>query len=317
MAKIETRPTTIYALKDPNTGAVRYVGKTVTPLRERLKGHLSDARVGRSSTHVMNWLRLLLRAGQKPVIEPLEVVPAGKDWEIRERYWIERGRALGWSLVNISLGGESGNGLPSSKNPHVKLTPQQVLEIRRRYVAGGISQQALAQEYQVSKGAVWYIVHGGSWAKDAGPVRSENLSRRLSDEDVRRLRESAGDRNSRDLANEWGLTPGYVWRILTGEVRASAGGPLRDREGVKGEKNPRALLAAADVLTIRILYAGGELSYSQLGARFGVSKMVIAHAVRGTTWTEVGGPVRGAASAKVSAIVQGKRRGNLMDTRAA
>ena len=46
----------------------------------------------------------------------------------------------------------------------VKLTESDVLEIRRRYNAGGVSQRELAKEFGVGRANVGYIVTGKSWA---------------------------------------------------------------------------------------------------------------------------------------------------------
>lgn len=49
-------------------------------------------------------------------------------------------------------------------NPAHKLTRGQAVEIRERYVLGGISQAKLAAEYGVSQKIVHRIHHGLAWA---------------------------------------------------------------------------------------------------------------------------------------------------------
>lgn len=44
-----------------------------------------------------------------------------------------------------------------------KLIPEQVIDIRRRYAAGGISQAALAREYGVIQEAISKIIHRKTW----------------------------------------------------------------------------------------------------------------------------------------------------------
>jgi hypothetical protein len=51
-----------------------------------------------------------------------------------------------------------------ASNGNAKLNRAKVLAIRERYDAGGISQQALADEYHVTKTNVRYIVQRKSWA---------------------------------------------------------------------------------------------------------------------------------------------------------
>jgi hypothetical protein len=52
-----------------------------------------------------------------------------------------------------------------SKNPNSKLREEQALEIRRRYLAGGITQQSLATEYGVDQGTISLIALGRIWAE--------------------------------------------------------------------------------------------------------------------------------------------------------
>lgn len=49
-------------------------------------------------------------------------------------------------------------------NPNARLTADQVLQIRERYERGGISQQALADEYEVNQTNVSVIVRRKVWA---------------------------------------------------------------------------------------------------------------------------------------------------------
>lgn len=49
-------------------------------------------------------------------------------------------------------------------NPAAKLTEAQVLAIRERYAAGGVSQKALGREYSISETTIWEIVKRRKWA---------------------------------------------------------------------------------------------------------------------------------------------------------
>lgn len=50
-------------------------------------------------------------------------------------------------------------------SPHAKLTDEKVLEMRRRYAAGGVSVKVLAAEYEVSKSVARCAIHGVTWAE--------------------------------------------------------------------------------------------------------------------------------------------------------
>ena len=99
----------IYVLVDPRTGLIRYVGKTVRSLDDRLRGHLADAK-RRSTRRVARWINTLLRDGLRPEICSIEVVSSGGDWVEREKYYIKLYRDMGNDLTNLSDGGEGLSG---------------------------------------------------------------------------------------------------------------------------------------------------------------------------------------------------------------
>lgn len=92
----------IYVLKDPTTGEVRYVGKTIQNPKKRLSKHCSDASLGKQ-TYTARWIRTL---DMPPLMEIIEEVD-GSGSE-REVYWIATMRELGVNLTNTSDGGEDG-----------------------------------------------------------------------------------------------------------------------------------------------------------------------------------------------------------------
>ena len=96
----DARPTLIYRLIDPRDGRIRYIGKTVETLNDRLSNHLYT----KENNQRGNWIRLVLRDGYKPVIESIEIVPPDEDWKAREIYWIKWHRDNGFDLVNATDG---------------------------------------------------------------------------------------------------------------------------------------------------------------------------------------------------------------------
>lgn len=50
-------------------------------------------------------------------------------------------------------------------NPQHKLTAAQAREIRRRYLAGGVTQQVLAREYKINQASISRIVNLKIWTK--------------------------------------------------------------------------------------------------------------------------------------------------------
>ena len=90
----------IYALCDPVTGEVRYIGKANDP-EKRLKSHLRDARSRR--TPVYCWINKLTSNGEKPVLKVLEWAT---DWREAERRLITQYRESGARLLNVAEGGD-------------------------------------------------------------------------------------------------------------------------------------------------------------------------------------------------------------------
>src|SRR5688500_13374027 len=97
--------TTVYALHDPSSGAIRYIGKTTGTPQRRLVGHLSEAK--RLQDYRSKWVRSILQAGLRPTMTVLEeVIGTLADGSLAERKWIAAHRGAGASLTNGTDGGE-------------------------------------------------------------------------------------------------------------------------------------------------------------------------------------------------------------------
>lgn len=55
-----------------------------------------------------------------------------------------------------------------------KMTEQQVLEMRRRYMSGQVSQREIASEYGVKQSTVGKIVTGENWSHVGGPIKGQD-----------------------------------------------------------------------------------------------------------------------------------------------
>lgn len=93
----------IYALKDPISSRVRYVGKAADPFF-RYEEHLQPRYAG-DGTHRGNWVSKLLRDSLTPTLEILDSVPES-EWQFWEKEWIRLYRALEPDLTNATDGGE-------------------------------------------------------------------------------------------------------------------------------------------------------------------------------------------------------------------
>lgn len=85
----------IYGLCDPDTGELRYIGKTRGGLAYRLRSHLSQTR---SSPQIREWVQSL---DKPPTMIVLEAEPS--DPLFAEARWIETKLDEGANLLNICL----------------------------------------------------------------------------------------------------------------------------------------------------------------------------------------------------------------------
>lgn len=91
----------IYFLCEPDTGDIRYIGKTIMP-EGRLRNHTND----RVPCHRTNWIKGLKARGLEPEMVIVEEIKGDWPWQESERYWINYAKAHGCRLVNSTDGGD-------------------------------------------------------------------------------------------------------------------------------------------------------------------------------------------------------------------
>lgn len=87
----------IYALADPHTKAIRYVGKT-NNLERRYYQHCNTD----EDTPKGVWIQDLRQEGYAPAMLLLEEVEHDSDVAFREKFWISVGEWQGWPLTNVA-----------------------------------------------------------------------------------------------------------------------------------------------------------------------------------------------------------------------
>jgi hypothetical protein len=107
----------IYALVDPRSGEIRYIGWTVQKPEKRLLGHLND----HSRNHRTNWLNSLKSIGDRPILRQIQRLSASEA-PSSEKYWIRHFREAGCPLVNSTDGGEGSLGVVVSDETRRKLS---------------------------------------------------------------------------------------------------------------------------------------------------------------------------------------------------
>ena len=93
----------IYALQDPFTFEIRYIGKSCSGLK-RIKRHFNfNEQKNDKNKHKVNWINSLTRL---PNILIIQTLNSNKELIQAECYWIDYFRKQNSPLLNISNGGE-------------------------------------------------------------------------------------------------------------------------------------------------------------------------------------------------------------------
>ena len=112
--------TNVYALIEPNTLKIRYIGITEQTLQKRLFGHLSDSFLKRDNSRKRSWVISLKNKGYIPIIKLLKVCNTREEAlklesELINKYYIKK------RLVNcLDEGKFTSRGVKSAKNLKVK-----------------------------------------------------------------------------------------------------------------------------------------------------------------------------------------------------
>lgn len=200
----------IYALTDPDSAEVRYIGKTIRP-KERLQNHCND----KTSCHRVHWIQSLIAAGKRPALIILECLSADADWQAAEKRWIADARTKGWRLTNSTDGGDGVVNLSGESKARMLQTwkgrkhrPESLLKI------GAASRgRRHTEEYK-------QMMREKMSVRDFTPDHRERLSkanRKLTDaQALEILAALAGGERQKVLADRYGVDKGTISNIKRG-----------------------------------------------------------------------------------------------------
>lgn len=121
---------TLTSTRNPND--IRYVGKTTQILERRLQGHLCDAKrikkLGKTNRYSLNWINKELNDGYEIIIEELDsmIFENKNEWKWLEKYWIAQLKIWGFSLTNLTEGGED-NYLPHPTEETIRKRAEKII----------------------------------------------------------------------------------------------------------------------------------------------------------------------------------------------
>lgn len=240
----------IYALIDPRTNEVRYIGKA-SDIAVRLRRHKTE----KGNTHKCYWLRQLREQGYVPQLQVLEEVE-DSNWAEREIWWIKYYRDNGANLTNHCSGGNGAPGISPSDETRQKLS--QSLKAHWEKNPPTISEEHLAA-----------LIAGRRATPQSAETR-EKISQALCG--IKRSDETCKKISRAKQGQKYG-PPTESKRRKIGEAN-------------KGERNGMAKLTMALAQEIRERYATNDVSLSQLGREYGVDTKQIHRIVRNESWRE-------------------------------
>lgn len=177
----------IYALVDPRTKEIRYVGKTINP-SQRLIKHTTPWYYN-DGTHKGRWIKQLIQLGLKPEMTILKTV-SEEEWQKEEILTIKKYRET-HNLTNIDEGGSGGMGREASQETKDKLSQSMIrrwkdidpLEYKKRVIRNtGRKSNYLGVSPHKGKWRASITVGGKSKSRNA---ETELEAARIRDELVR------------------------------------------------------------------------------------------------------------------------------------
>lgn len=291
--------TYIYALVDPLTGQIRYVGKSDNPIK-RLSYHMSHCR--HTNSHKHKWLMSLKRRCLEPRLIILEQT-SQEIWQNAEQRWIKHFTECGGRLTNGDTGGLGGRkptedvcqrisqslkGHPVTeynrqrvRDVSRKLSDDEVNKIRKLY-ANGAPQKHLADQFEVNQAAISRIVHNKSYSHIQYPYSDDGIyhipatRKRYVSPEFREMtrRRFKGRKLSPERRAE------CTRRLLAIHEKPVSEETRRKMAEAKiGKKGNRGRFSADEVIEIRWL-ASTSQSYKNLAAQYNCNSSTIANIVK-------------------------------------
>lgn len=185
----------IYGLCDPDTGEVKYVGKTEEKPRERYKAHLANGNL-KGNTLRTTWIKSLKVNSKEPALVILEKCKL-EDWQEYECQWIAFFRSQGNDLKNSDDGGMGGMNRATTAETRAKLSA-----------------------FQTGKAWNKGRTFSEEWRKHLSDAQRRRYNRgKLSDEQVREIRriKASGRLADREVGEPYGVSEGTVAGIVSGK----------------------------------------------------------------------------------------------------
>lgn len=201
----------IYALCDPQTRLIRYVGRSSQP-QERYRQHLREGRDTRRQYRKCRWIRSL---SAPPILRILAWVEPETAVEA-EGYWIRRLTRGGCRLVNTGTPEHGGWGVTAWTAPRPPKTPEHLAKISA--ALKGRKTQPMTEEAKAHLSAYWKGKRKSPETVERMRVARQGVggaNARLTEVEVRKIRaEVAGGAARRAVAQKYGVSYSAIVDIV-------------------------------------------------------------------------------------------------------
>lgn len=283
--------TYIYALIDPRDGQPRYVGKTIDPTK-RLNGHINPKR--KCNCHSANWIRQLVKAGFMPEMKIIEEVKPGDDWKERERFWIQKYQEMGYSLTNITPGGDGGGYVGRTQSLETREKLRRAKTGKRFPPEFGAKVSAARKgKFSPLQAKALEIMHENNKEKKRTPETCQKMGawqkgRKRLPETVAKMRAANLGKKATPEARQK-MSQSRRGKVVSEETRKKRSLAMMGRPGtVCGVNNPHAKLTPDLVRELRRRYKAGGISMEKLGELYGITHNAVYQIVKGLSWKSVG-----------------------------
>lgn len=256
---------TIYALADPETGRIRYCGKTTRTKAQRMSCHKADAyRFKRR--HVCNWLRTVFDGGREPrfiVCEQIDLSGRSRPEQLiainaAERRWIEQLKLLGFELTNATNGGDGCHGRVVSAETRRKAAASNKGKTRSAEARDNIRAAALSRPPQSYLRGDQHHAFGKAQVWADGEARSAKIRNHWQKREVREAHST--------------------------RMRGTMSAEERDKQSKRHRGNRHAARMSEESAR-EIKAAVG--SHTSIAARFGISRSLVGLIKSGRRWSSL------------------------------
>jgi hypothetical protein len=273
--------TFIYALQDPNTNEIRYVGKSNEPSR-RLSEHLLE----NTNTYKVNWIKSLGEV--HPNLITLDEVPMS-EWGFWESYYIDLFRSWGFRLVNLTNGGDGVSNMSTEMKNRISNTLKTYYNNNGHPLKGKPKPPKESERLRVMN--VGKSIHTEEYKKSLAERMMGNthtLGNTLTEEHKKKISESQlgvpkhSEETKRSISEKnSGQGNGMYGKKHTKESLKKIS------ESSRGENHNSVKLTEKDVLLIREYHRNKTYNQKEMSKMFKVSYSTIQKIVHRKLWIHI------------------------------